>query len=232
MALVYGDRVKEVSTTTGTGTYTLSGASTGYQTFAAGVGSGATTNYCATDGVNWEVGYGTLTVAGSTTLTRTTILASSNSGSAVNWGAGTRTISCVMPAQPDPVAWTPVLTFATPGTLSVAYSTQSGSYTRTFNEIDATFYIDTSSFTLGTASGNLRITGLPYTAVGTIAVGSMLYSGVTKAGYHNMVPQILSGEAYITPVASGSGVATAAVTASDTPSGGTVILRGHIRYTI
>lgn len=97
MALVHKDRVKETSTTTGTGTYTLLGAAAGFQSFSA-IGNGNTCYYCATDGTDWEVGTGTYTSAG-TTLARTAILASSNAGSAVNWAAGTRTIFCDLPAS-------------------------------------------------------------------------------------------------------------------------------------
>jgi len=232
MALVYGDRVKEVSTTTGTGTYTLSGASTGFQTFAAGVGTGETTHYCATDGVNWEVGYGTLTVAGSTTLTRTTILASSNSGSAVNWGAGTRTISCVMPAQPDPVTWTPVITFATPGNLSVSYLTQYGNYTRTGNRIRAEFHLTTSTFTHSTASGDLLITGLPYANAGLGTTGTCYFQGITKASYTQFVPLIVASESQIRFYTSASALAFSSCQAADVPTAGTVWLVGNIEYTI
>lgn len=99
MALVVKDRVKESSTTTGTGTYTLAGAETGFQTFAA-IGNGNTTYYAATavDGSGYEVGIGTYTASG-TTLARTTILASSNSDNAVSWGAGEKLIVCVQPAD-------------------------------------------------------------------------------------------------------------------------------------
>lgn len=98
MALVHADRVKETSTTTGTGTYSLAGAATGFQTFVAGIGNGNTCLYCAEDGTDWEVGVGTVTDATPDTLARTTILASSNAGGAVNWGAGTRTLFCTLAA--------------------------------------------------------------------------------------------------------------------------------------
>ena len=97
MALVLRDRVKETSTTTGTGTYTLAGAVTGFEAFSS-VGDGNTTYYACTDGTDFEVGIGTYTASG-TTLARTTILQSSNSDSAVDWGAGTKTLFCTLPAE-------------------------------------------------------------------------------------------------------------------------------------
>jgi hypothetical protein len=97
MALVVKDRVKETTTTTSTGTYTLAGAVTGFQSFAV-VGDGNATYYTVTDGTNWEVGVGTYTSSG-TTLSRDTILASSNSGSAVNWGAGSKDVFLTYPAE-------------------------------------------------------------------------------------------------------------------------------------
>jgi hypothetical protein len=95
----YGQRVKETTTTTGTGTYSLAGAETGYQSFVDGIGDTKTTTYCCTDGTDWEVGIGTVTDASPDTLSRATILSSSNSGSEVDWAAGTRNIFCV--AHPE-----------------------------------------------------------------------------------------------------------------------------------
>ncbi len=89
MALVIADRVKETSTTTGTGTFTLDGAATGYQTFASAIGSGNTCYYAITLDSAWEVGIGTV---GTGTLARTTVLKSSNSNTAVNFGAGTKDV--------------------------------------------------------------------------------------------------------------------------------------------
>ena len=99
MALVLADRVKETTTTTGTGTITLAGAATGYQSFAA-IGNGNTTYYTiAGQGTSeWEVGIGTYTSSG-TTLARTTVLASSNSGSLVNFSAGTKDVFVTQPAE-------------------------------------------------------------------------------------------------------------------------------------
>ena len=97
MALVLKDRVKETTTTTSTGTYTLGGAQVGYQSFSV-VGDGNTTYYTVTDGTNWEVGIGTYTLSG-TTLSRDTILASSNSGNAVSWSAGSKDVFLTYPAE-------------------------------------------------------------------------------------------------------------------------------------
>ena len=99
MALVLKDRVKETTTTTGTGTVTLAGAATGFQTFGA-VGNGNTTYYAIVDNAtgDWEVGSGTYTSSG-TTLSRTTVLSSSNSGSLVNFAAGSKDVFCTYPSS-------------------------------------------------------------------------------------------------------------------------------------
>jgi hypothetical protein len=99
VAFVIADRVQETTTTTGTGTVTLAGAVTGFQSFAA-VGNGNTTFYTIADqsGSNWEVGVGTYTSSG-TTLSRDTVLSSSNSGSLVNFSSGTKNVFVTLPAS-------------------------------------------------------------------------------------------------------------------------------------
>ena len=99
MALVLADRVKETTTTTGTGTVTLLGASTGFQSFAV-IGDANTTYYAivAQTGTEWEVGIGTYASSG-TTLARTVVLSSSNSGSAVNFSAGTKDVFVTYPSE-------------------------------------------------------------------------------------------------------------------------------------
>lgn len=97
MALVIKDRVKETTTTTGTGTLTLAGAVTGFQSFSS-IGDGNTTYYTITDGTDWEVGVGTYT-ASNTTLSRDTVLSSSNSGSAVSWGSGDKDVFVTYPSS-------------------------------------------------------------------------------------------------------------------------------------
>jgi hypothetical protein len=99
MALALKDRVKETTTTAGTGTVTLAGAAAGFQSFAA-VGDGNQTFYAIVDAAtgDWEVGVGTYTASG-TTLSRTTVVSSSNSGSLVPFAAGTKDVFVTYPAS-------------------------------------------------------------------------------------------------------------------------------------
>jgi hypothetical protein len=99
MALVLADRVRETTTTTGTGSVTLGGAYTGFQTFSAAIGNTNTTYYTIANVVSgeWEVGIGTYGSAGNT-LSRDTVLSSSNAGSLVNFGSGTKDVFVTQPA--------------------------------------------------------------------------------------------------------------------------------------
>jgi hypothetical protein len=97
MALILANRVKETTSTTGTGTITLDGASAGFQSFAA-IGNGNQTFYTIAGGSQWEVGIGTYTASG-TTLSRDTILSSSNSGAAVNFSAGLKDVFVTYPSE-------------------------------------------------------------------------------------------------------------------------------------
>jgi hypothetical protein len=99
MALVVKDRVKVSSTTTGTGTFTLGSAALGFQDFSV-IGDGNTTYYTITGvgSAEFEVGVGTFTASG-TTLSRDTILESSNAGSAVNFSAGAKEVFVTYPAE-------------------------------------------------------------------------------------------------------------------------------------
>jgi len=100
MALVINDRVKETTTTTGTGAVSLGGAVTGFETFAAGIGNSNTVYYCIAhqDQAEFEVGLGTLD-GDSSDLARTTVISSSNSDSAVDFSAGTKDVFCTIPAS-------------------------------------------------------------------------------------------------------------------------------------
>ena len=101
MALKIADRVRETTTTTGTGTINLSGAVTNFETFAANLSNSDTTYYAIVDNTNgdFEVGLGTFATGSPNTLARTTPISSSNSNSAVNFGAGTKDVFITTPAS-------------------------------------------------------------------------------------------------------------------------------------
>ena len=101
MALVINDRVKETSTTTGTGTLNLAGASVGFVTFVAGIGNSNTTYYAinAQGTSNWEVGIGTVTDATPDTLARDTVLSNSLCNTSKINFSGTLDVFCTMPAS-------------------------------------------------------------------------------------------------------------------------------------
>ena len=101
MALVLNDRVKESSTTTGTGTFDLAGVVSGFEGFVAGIGTGNTTYYTIFNQgtTEWEVGRGTVTDATPDTLARTTVISSSNGDAAVNFTSGTKDVFCTLPAS-------------------------------------------------------------------------------------------------------------------------------------
>ena len=116
MAFVLNDRVKQTSTSTGTGTINLSAsAETGFETFVAGIGDTNSTFYCIShDGTSeFEVGIGTVTDAGTDTLSRTTIISSSNSDNLVDFTAGTKTVFCTYPAKRAPSASMTATTYVT-----------------------------------------------------------------------------------------------------------------------
>ena len=113
MAFALNDRVKETSTTTGTGTFNLAGAETGFESFVSGIGNGNVTYYAiSNDGTaEFEVGFGTVTDAATDTLSRDTIISSSNSDALVDFSAGTKTVFCTLPASRTPSAGMTAQTF-------------------------------------------------------------------------------------------------------------------------
>lgn len=121
MPLIVADRVQETSTTTGTGAFTLAGSKTGFRTFASVLATNDTTYYTIVqaDVGAWEVGLGTY--SGVNTLTRTTVLASSNGGAAVNFGAGNKDVfisaaAAMLPPKPTRVFTTSISTAANSAT--------------------------------------------------------------------------------------------------------------------
>ena len=108
-ALIINDRVKETSTTTGTGTINLAGASQGFESFVTGIGTTNQTYYCITNSsqTEFETGIGTVTDATPDTLSRDTVISSTNSDNKVNFSAGEKDVFCTIPAKK---AMSPVMT--------------------------------------------------------------------------------------------------------------------------
>ena len=115
MAFVLNDRVKETTTSTGTGTINLAGAADTFETFVAGIGTTNTCFYCISHQTanEFEVGIVTVTDASPDTLSRDTIISSSNSDSAVNLSAGTKDVFCTYPASRAPSASMLATTYVT-----------------------------------------------------------------------------------------------------------------------
>jgi cytoskeletal protein CcmA (bactofilin family) len=101
MVLKIEDRVRETTTTTGTGTYSLGGAVAGFQSFVTAIGDGNTTYYAVVNrnADEWELGIGTVADATPDTLARTTVISSSNSDSAVSFSAGTKDVFVTLPSS-------------------------------------------------------------------------------------------------------------------------------------
>lgn len=209
MALVVKDRVKETTTTTGTGTLTLAGAVTGFQAFSV-IGDGNTTYYTITDGTNWEVGVGTYTSSG-TTLSRDTILESSNSGSAVDWVAGTKDVFVTYPAER--AVYTDAAGSAiTPATASVldVVSGGTGASSLTSNNVILGNGTSAVQFVAPGSSGNvLTSNGSTWTSAAAAAFDAgtrMIFAqntaptGWTKdaANYNNHALRIVTGTGGVT----------------------------------
>jgi hypothetical protein len=96
--VVLADRVKETTQTVGTGTYALDGASAGFRSFVAGIGSGNRCPYVVVAGAGWEIGIGLVTSGAPATITRDLMLASSNNNLAINWPIGVKDIWCDAPS--------------------------------------------------------------------------------------------------------------------------------------
>lgn len=189
MALVIADRVRETSTTTGTGTLTLAGAVSGFQTFSTAIGNTNTCYYTIANGSEWEVGLGTVAAG---TLARTTVLKSSNAGSAVNFSAGTKDVFATYPADravltdlsqtltsktlTSPTLTTPVL--GTPSSGNLTSCTADGTNSVGFLNIPQVGAEKTASYTLAVGDiGKFVVLGTSGTIVipaSVFAVGSAI----------------------------------------------------------
>lgn len=130
--------------------------------------------------------------------------------------------------------WTPVVTFATAGDLNVVYSSQSADYTKNGRDVRAHFLTALSTFTHTTASGALRITGVPF-AVANAGISytvACFFSGITKAGYTQVNGTFQLNSSNLAFFASASAAAISAVVAADMPTGGAVTLAGGGTYRV
>ena len=131
--------------------------------------------------------------------------------------------------------WTPVLTFATVGDLSVVYSTQIGRYTRIGDRVHVSFNIITTTFTWTTASGVLQVSGLPFTSItltGNTNLSGMNFQGLTSAVFTQCSSRVSSASAVVDFMGSGYSQTTSQLTTSNTTSGTQVTLRGSVTYQV
>ena len=131
--------------------------------------------------------------------------------------------------------WTPQITFATPGDLTVVYSQQVGTYSKLGQVVTVTFNIVTSTFTHTTASGTSSITGLPFTIISTanyVSSNSGVFRGVTKTNYTVVNTRATANGTTLALFASGSGQAAASVQSGDMPTGGTVVFQVTLTYIV
>jgi hypothetical protein len=210
MALVLADRVKETTTTTGTTDFVLSGADTGFQTFAAGVGANNTTYYAVALGSDFEIGLGTLSANG-LTLARTTVLQSSNSDTKVSFAAGSKYVFVTYPADKavltdatqtltnktlnSPTFVTPVLGTPSSGTVTNLTGTASININGTVGATTAStgnFTTLTSSSTVthngGTANGVTYLNGSKVLTSGS----ALTFDGTTIANSTSGTPLSLN----------------------------------------
>lgn len=182
--------------------------------------------------INGTVGATTPAAGTFTTLTASALVDISGAGAGQIQFPATQNASANVNTLDDyeEGTWTPVITFATPGDLSVGYSVQSGTYTKVGDNITVTCFLITSTFTHTTASGAVRISGLPFIPAGR-GVGALDFEGITKATYTNFVASV-DGNSYAEIWAGGSGVARSDVSAADMPTGANKLFIFSMTYKV
>lgn len=134
--------------------------------------------------------------------------------------------------EPQYGIWTPAITFATPGNLSVSYAAQVGLFSRVGKRMTLDFNVLTNVYTQTTSAGALELTGIPQpvaTITGYQVATCIEFAGISKAGYTAVAVNASSGNSFLT--FDGTGMSGASgIVAADVPSGGTIALRGQITY--
>lgn len=213
MAHIIADRIKEASTTTGTGVFTLSGAMVGSRAFSTVMSNNDTCYYCIDDDAgNWEIGLGTYNAS---TLARTSVMLSSNANSLVDFPAGAKAVFITNPAINIPIlssgTFVPVLGG---GTITGAgtYTTQSGTYTRIGNLV---FFTIDLAWSAHTGTGTMLISGLPFTPT-QLATCPLSFSTLTFSGVP--VGKISPGSSIVELVYATSGGAVTGIAMDTTAS--------------
>ena len=190
MALQLADRVQQTGTANTTVSFNLSGSVSGYQSFSSAITTGNTTYYAASDGTNWEVGVGTLT--SSSLLTRTTIISSSNSGSAVSTFGSSINIFVTQPAENT------VVSSNNPGTTGTVLTSNGTGVAPSWAAVVNSFSAGSTGLTPSTAS-----TGA-VTLAGTLAVGSGGTGAATLAANNVLLGNGTSALQAVAPGTSGN----------------------------
>jgi hypothetical protein len=244
-------RAVNVSTLTATGTISTTGSSS-YLNGLAGASvllqnSAATANWnFYTSGLNGAIDSAqggnlvvgnNLSVTGTVTPTGNVVIATSGKGIDFSATAQASGMTSELLADYEEGTWTPVITFATPGDVSVTYSAQIGSYILVGSLVTAFFRVTASAFTYTTASGNLQITGLPFTSNATT---NWYGAGPTMIGNINLAiststyatVRINPSTTIINLLMSGTGVNTSTATTTNAISGNLVNFTGLIIYRV
>jgi len=219
MALVLADRVQETTTSVGTGTVTLAGAVLGYQSFAV-IGDGNTTFYtiAAQGGADWEVGIGTYTASG-TTLSRDTVLASSNSGSLVTFGAGIKAVFVTYPSEKS-------VNLNASGNVSALGTVSSGTWQGTtvgvaYGGTGVTASSGANSVVLRDSNQNISVNSVTQNLTKTVSAGGT--TTLTLASSHFQVLTGTSAQTYQLPDATSLPTGSAWIFDNDSTQNLTVV---------
>jgi hypothetical protein len=190
-------------------------------------------------GVTRQVSVANLTTGraiSATELTLTTGNLIVSNGKGIDFSATPGTGTSELFSDYEEGTWTPVLSFQTPGNLSVAYTSQVGSYTKIGNRVVLQGFIVTSTFTHTTASGYMRINGIPFnvsSGANKQNYGTVVFGGITKTGYTDFATSIEPGvSSSVVIYCSASAVLPTFIIAADMPTGGSVSLKFTMTYEV